>query len=110
MILETTGRRSGLARRVVLTYLPDGPRIVLIASNYGRAGNPSWYENLVAEPHVSVFRRGRRERHVARIATGTERDELLRRADEANFGVYAAYSRRTAREIPVVVLDPELGA
>ncbi|MEY4046223.1 MAG: hypothetical protein RIR19_692 [Chloroflexota bacterium] len=107
IILETTGRRSGAARRVVLTYLADGPRIVLIASNYGRAGDPAWFLNLTAEPHVGVIRRGRRERYVARVATGTERNDLLRRTDDANFGVYAAYSRRTAREIPVVVLDPE---
>ena len=107
MILETTGRRSGLARRVVLTYLADGPRIVLVASNYGRAGNPAWFENLVAEPRVGVIRRGGRERFLARVASGAERSELLRRTDNVTFGVYAAYSRRTTREIPVVVLEPE---
>ena len=107
IILETTGRRSGTARRVVLTYLADGPRIVLVASNYGRAGNPAWFENLVAEPRVGVIRRGGRERFLARVASGAERSELLRRTDNATFGVYAAYSRRTTREIPVVVLEPE---
>ena len=49
IILETTGRTSGAKRRVVLTYLPDDERIVLIASNYGRAGNPRWFDNLVAD-------------------------------------------------------------
>ena len=107
IILETTGRTSGLPRRVVLTYLADGPRIVLVASNYGRAGNPAWFENLVAEPRVGVIRRGGRERFLARVASGAERSELLRRTDNVTFGVYAAYSRRTTREIPVVVLEPE---
>ena len=106
IILETVGRRSGTPRRVVLTYLPDGDRIVLVASNYGRPGDPSWYSNLVADPRVTVIRRGRNEAYRARIAMGAERDELLRRIDDVNFGVYASYSRRTAREIPVVVLDP----
>lgn len=107
IILETTGRKSGAPRRVVLTYFADGARIVLVASNYGRSGDPAWYANLVAEPRVGVIRQGRRDPYRARVATGNERAELLRRTDDATFGVYAAYARRTMREIPVVVLEPE---
>lgn len=107
IILETKGRKSGAPRRVVLTYLPDGDRIVLVASNYGRAGNPAWFANLVADPHVAVIRRNRREAYRARVAIGAEREALLRRTDDANFGVYSSYARRTAREIPVVILERE---
>ncbi|MFM8813963.1 MAG: nitroreductase/quinone reductase family protein [Candidatus Limnocylindrus sp.] len=106
IILETTGRKSGLRRRAVITYLPDDDRIVLVASNYGRAGNPSWYENLLADPHVRVIRRGQSLPYVARVATGDERRSLLKRTDDVTYGVYAAYSRKTDREIPVVVLTP----
>lgn len=107
IILETIGRKSGAARRVVLTYFADGPRIVLVASNYGRPGDPSWYANLVANPQVGVIRSGRRTPYRARVVGGSEREELLRRTDDATFGVYASYARRTAREIPVVVLEEE---
>ena len=106
IILETIGRRSGTARRVVLTYLPDGERIVVIASNYGRPGDPAWYSNLVAEPRVRVIRRGRSEPYRARVAQGDERLTYLRKTDDATYGVYAAYARKTARDIPVVVLEP----
>ena len=107
IILETRGRKSGVARRVVLTYLPDHERIVLIASNYGRTGNPAWFENLVAEPRVKVIRRSRALPYTARVAVGDERRNLLRRTDDVTYGVYAAYSRKTEREIPVVVLTPD---
>ena len=106
IILETTGRKSGLPRRAVITYLADQERIVLVASNYGRPGNPSWYENLVADPHVRVIRHGRSLPYVARVATGDERRTLLKRTDDVTYGVYAAYARKTDREIPVVVLTP----
>jgi len=106
IILETTGRRSGIARRAVITYLPDHERIVLVASNYGRPVNPSWYENLVADPRVRVIRRGRALPYIAHVTSGDERRGLLRRTDDVTYGAYAAYARKTEREIPVVVLAP----
>lgn len=106
IILETIGRRSGAPRRVVLTYLPDGDRIVVIASNYGREGHPAWYRNIEAEPNVtSIYKRFRRP-YRARIAVGEERLKYLRATDDATYGVYAAYARKTSREIPVVILEP----
>lgn len=106
IILETTGRKSGTPRRAVITYLADRDRIVLVASNYGRPGNPNWYENLVVNPHVRVIRRGVSLPYQARVVTGDERRALLKRTDDVTFGVYAAYARKTDREIPVVVLTP----
>ena len=106
IILETIGRRSGTPRRVVLTYLPDGARIVVIASNYGREGHPAWYRNIEAEPSVTIIYKRFRRPYRARIATGEERLGYLRATDDATYGVYAAYARKTAREIPVVVLEP----
>lgn len=106
IILETIGRRSGTPRRVVLTYLPDGERIVLIASNYGREGHPAWYRNIEADPRVAIVHKRFRRPYRARIATGEERLGYLRATDDATYGVYAAYARKTPREIPVVVLEP----
>jgi deazaflavin-dependent oxidoreductase (nitroreductase family) len=106
IILETIGRRSGTPRRVVLTYLPDGERIVVIASNYGREGHPAWYRNIEAEPSVTIIAKRFRRPYRARIAVGEERLSYLRATDDATYGVYAAYARKTSREIPVVVLEP----
>lgn len=106
IILETIGRRSGTPRRVVLTYLPDGARIVVIASNYGRDGHPAWYRNIEANPHVTIVYKRFRRPYRARITTGEERLGYLRATDDATYGVYAAYARKTSREIPVVVLEP----
>jgi deazaflavin-dependent oxidoreductase (nitroreductase family) len=106
IILETIGRRSGTPRRVVLTYLPDGERIVVIASNYGREGHPAWYRNVEAEPSVTIIAKRVRRPYRARIAVGEERVSYLRATDDATYGVYAAYARKTSREIPVVVLEP----
>lgn len=106
IILETIGRRSGTPRRVVLTYLPDGERIVVIASNYGREGHPAWYRNIEAEPSVTIIFKRLRRPYRARIVVGEERLNYLRATDDATYGVYAAYARKTSREIPVVVLEP----
>ena len=106
IILETIGRRSGTARRVVLTYLPDGKRIVVTASNYGREGHPAWYHNIEAEPSVTIIYKRFRRPYRARIAVGEERLTYLRATDDATYGVYAAYARKTSREIPVVILEP----
>jgi deazaflavin-dependent oxidoreductase (nitroreductase family) len=106
IILETIGRRSGIPRRVVLTYLPDGERIVVIASNYGREGHPAWYRNIEAQPSVTIIYKRFRKPYHARIAVGEERLQYLRATDDATYGVYAAYARKTSREIPVVILEP----
>jgi deazaflavin-dependent oxidoreductase (nitroreductase family) len=106
IILETIGRRSGTPRRVVLTYLPDSERIVVIASNYGREGHPAWYRNIEAEPSVTIIYKRFRRPYRARIAVGEERLTYLRVTDDATYGVYAAYARKTSREIPVVILEP----
>jgi deazaflavin-dependent oxidoreductase (nitroreductase family) len=37
-----------------LLYLRDGERVVLVASQGGRANNPTWYLNLKANPKISV--------------------------------------------------------
>ena len=40
--LTTTGRKSGPARTVPLTYFRDGDRLVLVASNAGQDHHPAW--------------------------------------------------------------------
>jgi deazaflavin-dependent oxidoreductase (nitroreductase family) len=104
--LETTGRRSGRPRTVVLsTPLVDGERTVLVASKGGDDRHPDWYRNLVADPEVELTMHGTTRQMRARTADRDERAELWPRVVAAYPG-YAAYQRRTSREIPLVVCEP----
>jgi deazaflavin-dependent oxidoreductase (nitroreductase family) len=105
-LLGTVGAKSGQKRETPLLYLDDGERVVLVASKAGAARHPSWLHNLRANPRVSFLRRGgHRGTYVAREAEGAERDELWARVNDLYAG-YDTYQGRTARRIPVVVLDP----
>lgn len=105
--LTTTGRKSGVRRSVMLTSpLRDGEALVVVASRGGDDRSPAWFHNLQANPDVEVRLQGKpRERMHARVATAAERGRLwpLITADHSN---YADYQTRTAREIPLVLLEP----
>jgi deazaflavin-dependent oxidoreductase (nitroreductase family) len=105
--LTTIGRRSGLPRSVLLTSpAQDGDTLVVVASRGGDDRHPDWLLNLKAQPQVEVaVQGGPRHPRVARIAAGAERQRLWTRIITTN-PRYAAYQRRTSREIPVVLLDP----
>ncbi|MDQ3385553.1 MAG: nitroreductase family deazaflavin-dependent oxidoreductase [Actinomycetota bacterium] len=104
LFLTTTGRRSGEPRTTPLTYLEDGDDLVIVASYGGEEKHPAWYLNLTADPAVGVERHGLTEARGARTATAEERAVLWPRAVAAYSG-YAGYQRRTAREIPMVILE-----
>jgi deazaflavin-dependent oxidoreductase (nitroreductase family) len=105
LLLTTRGHRSGEEHTVPLLYLTDGDRYVIVASYGGRPHHPTWYENLVARPGVSVQVRSQRRSMVARTATTEERERWWLRVVAAYEG-YAAYQSRTDREIPLVFLEP----
>lgn len=102
--LTTTGARSGQPRTVPLVGIPDGHRLILIASNWGQAKNPAWYYNLKAKPQATVTLRGHTEEYQAREVVGEERETCWRRA-VAIYPGYRHYAARTGRVIPVVVLE-----
>jgi deazaflavin-dependent oxidoreductase (nitroreductase family) len=108
--LTTVGRRSGTPRSVLLTApARDGDALVVVASRGGDERHPDWFLNLRAQPRVEVaLQGGARRTMVARIAEGPERERLWGRITASN-PRYAAYQRKTSREIPVVVLDPPAG-
>src|SRR5688500_8461346 len=54
LLLTTTGRRSGEARTVALTYVPNGRDYVVVASNGGADRHPAWWLNLTTRPHATV--------------------------------------------------------
>lgn len=104
LLLTTTGARSGQPRTTPLLYLHDGRRILVAASNFGRAAHPAWSANLLAHPEAAVTIGGERIAVVARLLEGaeaTEGWEQFRR--EA--GAYRAYGERTDRTIRVFALE-----
>lgn len=104
LVLITTGARSGVQRRTPLLFLPDGNRVVLVASNFGRDRHPGWYYNLRANPQAQVNIYGHTFTCWAREATGIEYLELWERAVRYYPG-FAAYARRAGRTVPIMVLD-----
>ncbi|MEV1130782.1 nitroreductase/quinone reductase family protein [Agromyces sp. NPDC049794] len=104
--LHTIGRRSGRPRSVVLSApVVDGERVVLVASRGGDDEHPGWYRNLLANPRVELTMRGVTRPMTARRADAAERAELWPRVVRAYRG-YAAYQRRTSRQIPLVICEP----
>ncbi len=105
LVLETTGRRSGRARRVVLLYMPDGEGFVVLASNFGQEIPPAWWRNLQAHPEAVVLRRGRRTAVRARELDGEERQAIVTMAAAHN-KQWKGYLSTVQRRIPVVRLEP----
>ena len=105
LLLTTRGRLSGRFHTRPLLYLRDGGSFVVIASWGGRDYHPDWYTNLVNQPEAQV-QVGRTTLAVrARVAEGSERDRWWDQAVQAYDG-YARYQRRTARSVPILVLEP----
>jgi deazaflavin-dependent oxidoreductase (nitroreductase family) len=104
--LTTIGAKSGKPRPVMLTSpVQDGDSLVLVASYGGDKRHPAWFVNLRANPEVEVMMDGRTRTMKARVASKEEKAELWPRVVDAYKG-YAAYQRRTDRDIPLVILEP----
>src|SRR3979411_3536315 len=58
LLLTTAGRSSGQSRTTPLIHRTDAERWVVVASKGGAPANPSWYENLKANPEATVQVRG----------------------------------------------------
>lgn len=104
LILTTTGVRTGQPRSTPLIYGRDGENYVVVASKGGDNEHPAWYRNLRAHPEVEVQVLADRFRARARPATADEKPRLWQSAVD-RWPAYADYQRKTAREIPVVVLE-----
>jgi deazaflavin-dependent oxidoreductase (nitroreductase family) len=106
LLLTTTGRKSGRKLVLPLIYGKTEKGYVVVASKGGAPAHPSWYVNLVEHPEVDVQVGAAKFRARARTVAGGERAALWKQLAEI-FPPYDDYQRRTAREIPVVVLEPE---
>jgi deazaflavin-dependent oxidoreductase (nitroreductase family) len=104
--LHTTGRKSGQRRSNLLTSpVMTDDRVVLVASKGGDRRHPDWYHNLTANPDVELTIGGETRPMRARTASADEKAELWPQVVAAYRG-YAAYQRRTDRDIPLVICEP----
>jgi deazaflavin-dependent oxidoreductase (nitroreductase family) len=104
-MLTTTGAKTGRHRTLPVLGLPDGEDTILIASNFGRPRNPSWYCNLRANPHATIVLNGISRDVVAHELAGSEREVGYRRGEEI-FPGFTQYRRWAHRQIPVLRLEP----
>ncbi len=104
--LWTVGRVSGRERAVLLLYLDDGPRVIVVASYGGHSEHPQWWQNLLAEPSCRIWsaKRGA-ERMVASELEGEERDAVWERL-VSMYSPYQGYQEHTSRRIPLIALSP----
>jgi deazaflavin-dependent oxidoreductase (nitroreductase family) len=105
VMLTTTGAKSGRQSTLPLVALPEGDRLVVIASNYGQRRNPAWYHNLRANPRATVCFEGVTREMLARELEGEERDRHYERGIEVYPG-WTQYRKRANRRIPVLELTP----
>jgi deazaflavin-dependent oxidoreductase (nitroreductase family) len=106
LLLTTAGRRTGKPRTTPLTFFRDGDDLVVVASNGGADRAPGWSLNLRRNPRAVVAIGTAEVPVTARTASAAERARLWPEIVATHDG-YAAYQRRTARRIPVVILTPE---
>ncbi len=106
--LTTIGAQSNQARTIPLLCIPDGPNLILIASNWGRKKHPAWYYNLKANPKVKITINDTDTTltYMATEVFGEEREACWQTAVSIYPG-YNAYAQRVQnRPIPVIKLTP----
>lgn len=103
LLLTTTGRRSGMARSTPLNYLPDGDRLLVLASNFGQQHHPAWSSNLIGHPEATVAMAGTEIGVRAALLHGAERERALQRF--LAYPMYRSYGGRTDRELRVFTLE-----
>ena len=105
IVLTSVGAKSGKLRKTPLMRVEHDGEYAVVASRGGAPTHPTWYYNLVAEPHVELQDGAEKRDYIAHVATGEERAKWWARSVEA-WPDYEAYTKRTDREIPVFVLVP----
>ena len=104
VLLTTKGAKSGKTYVNPLVFSRDGDKYVIIASFAGGPKNPSWFHNLVAHPTPTMEIGGERFQAKATFPSGAERERLFNQ-QASQMPIFNEYRKKTARQIPVVVLE-----
>jgi deazaflavin-dependent oxidoreductase (nitroreductase family) len=109
VVLTTVGAKTGRPHNVAVGRFPDqGDAFLVVASNGGSARHPAWFVNMAKHPDQVWAQVGKRKYKVRlEMLHGVERQAAMQRVITAAPG-YAAYQKKTDREIPIVRLVPEV--
>jgi deazaflavin-dependent oxidoreductase (nitroreductase family) len=105
VVVTSRGAQSGKLRKAPLMRVERGGRYALVASQGGAPKHPTWYFNLLRDPHIELQDGPVRQGMTVRLLEGDEKAEWWARAVEA-FPNYASYQTRTSRDIPVFLAEP----
>jgi deazaflavin-dependent oxidoreductase (nitroreductase family) len=115
LLLSTVGAKTGKLRQTVLCWFPDGDASdgdasdndnswLVVVSGAGSAKHPAWFVNLARNPdRASIVIGGRQIKVEPQSVWGEERAAAWRKVVALAPG-YAAYEKRTDREIPIIRL------
>jgi deazaflavin-dependent oxidoreductase (nitroreductase family) len=103
--LTTTGRKTGRKRTTPLYYFEHKGKYIIIASAGGADKHPSWFLNLMNNPHVTIKIGNKDISVVARIASPSLRRKLWTTLIEMS-PQYSRFQTKTKRKIPVILLQP----
>lgn len=114
MIISTWGRKSGKVRRTPIEYYRQGDYIYAIS---GFERDPDWYQNLRANPHVTLqTNQGVHHMHARRPETDTEWQGVLEYLKESPVPALVIPEvienlndpeiRKQIRDWPVVFFEP----
>ena len=104
LLLTTTGARTGQSRTTPMMYVPDGDRVLVMASNAGAPKHPDWYRNLLAHPEVTVEVDGEEYRATAAPLEGDEYADRWAQIT-SRYPFFAEHQSKVTRRIPVVALN-----
>lgn len=105
VIVTMRGAKSGKIRKVPLMRVEHEGRYAAVASKGGFPRHPVWYFNIKTNPRLELQDGPVRRSMTAREVNGDEKAEWWERAVAA-YPPYAEYQEKTARVIPVFVLEP----
>ncbi|HLJ81961.1 MAG TPA: nitroreductase family deazaflavin-dependent oxidoreductase [Ktedonobacterales bacterium] len=104
LLLTTTGAKSGQRRTTPMMYIPDGDRLIVMASNAGAPAHPDWYRNLVAHPDVTVEVGAETYDATAIVTEGAERQRIWDMVVE-QYPFFIEHQAKITRQIPVIALE-----
>ena len=105
ILLKSIGAKSGKLRVNPLMRVEHNGEYAVVASLGGAPKHPTWYFNVVADPHVELQDGPVSKDYDAREVHGEEKAAWWQRAVEA-YPPYNDYQEKTDRQIPVFVLTP----
>lgn len=103
--LTTIGRKTGRKHNTPVYYFAYKGKYVIIASAGGADKHPSWFLNLMNNPHVTVRIGNKDISAIAKLASTVLHRKLWATLIEMS-PQYSRFQAKTKRKIPVILLQP----